>query len=77
MTTADLHPDWRAALERFELGYGAAFDASDPLDIAPFMEMLEEQIRSRIRHEIAASFRAAKALLLEELPPRRFNEDRS
>ena len=67
MTTDNEHPPaWKAALERFEGGYGSAFDPTDPQDIACFLPLLEEAVHDRITRELVKSFREATARIQAE-----------
>jgi hypothetical protein len=67
MTTDNEHlPAWKAALERFEGGYGSAFDPTDPTDISLLVQLLEEEIHRKITSELVESFNRATARIEEQ-----------
>lgn len=68
-----MNPAWMAALDRFQGGYGEPFDPSHAADVMPFLQILEEEVRSRIEAEIAGEIRTATARVRAigtDTPPR-------
>jgi len=60
-------PAWKAALDRFEGGYGAPFDPEEPGDIWLLVQLLEEEVHRKITSELVESFDRATAKLKEQL----------
>lgn len=55
MPTTTHPPAWRAAVARYEAGYGERFDAADGLAVAAVLALLEEAVRARIEDELTAA----------------------